>query len=123
MITLNANQATRSSEALRSLNDKYKFKLSLAMILAKNQRKLEEMEEQVTKRRQKILEEFGVPSETRPGAFDIPPENLVEFQKQINALTNETVELDLTKVKVDKLFPDEQEVEPSLLVPLDWMFS
>lgn len=120
---ITVKDAAASLIALRQFGQ-LKIPFQPSMMIAKNGKILQEVEDEFQRRRQLLGKELGEVDEQ--GNTVILPANVDYFQEKMAEILNEELDLDLKTVSLDELKGDNErppDVEPNLLVPLQWMIT
>lgn len=119
-VKLKVSEAVNSAAALQQMG-MGKLPIQVAMVLADNQRKLNDIGEIYNKRRNDLIEELGE-WDDEVEANKVKKENIREFKERMTVLDDEEVELEIRTVSIRDLGV-EFEVESNVLVALHWMIT
>lgn len=97
-----------------------KFPIQTSLIIAANNRALQEVATEYEKRRQELVKKYS--TKDKDDNTVIPPEKVDIFQTANGKYLDEEVEVDLQTVSLKELGA-KFEVEPNALVALDWMIT
>ena len=112
--------AMNTNAALGQFGQK-KLPFQMALTVATNLEKLQNVAKEYDKRRMDKVRELGKEHE-ETGQMQVAPENQAAFTKWMNDLVEEEIEIKLHPINTDALGSD-FEVEPNILVHLKWLFS
>jgi hypothetical protein len=99
---LTLKQIVESQEALQHLMDQ-RLPAKTAYRLQRDLRKVLEEIETFKKVQDAKVHEYGIEVPEAPGQFQIPPEKISEYMKDIGDLINQEIELDLHPVDLEDL--------------------
>lgn len=119
MITLTGKEVFDMMQILPKFCAENKFPTKVAYRLSRIYKKIESEYKIFDEERIKLVKRHG--KEAEPGQYQIPSDNLAEFNQEIRQLFDEIVEINFKPIPIDLL--NEIELAPANFVILDKIFT
>jgi hypothetical protein len=118
-VKISVNQALQSDQGLKSINSIGRLPVQLSLDIAHNARQINEVKKLYNDNRDDLIKEHGRKDE-KTGQYIIDDENMEVFNKEMNDLIQQEVDINVREIKASR-FPEDFMIEPFALVDLEWM--
>jgi len=121
MIEVELHKLVLSIDSIKRLNQ-LKFSALISHKISKISFKVEQELQEYEKISQLKMKEYGTQNEEQKqkNIYHFEGENLTKFNEEIQELNKHKIKIDFDKIKIEEKFP---EIEPEILLVLNWLFE